>query len=40
MARTGSQQEARQKNLRLGMILLGIFVMLYVGSVIFILIRH
>ena len=40
MGRDGSQQEPRQKNLRLGMFLLGVFVMLYAGSVIFILIRH
>ena len=40
MERTGSQQEVKQKNLRVGMILLGIFAMLYAGSVIFILIRH
>ena len=40
MEQTGSRQEVRQKNLRVGMILLGIFVMLYAGSVIFILIRH
>ena len=40
MEQTGSRQEVRQKNLRVGMILLGIFVMLYTGSVIFILIRH
>jgi len=40
MARAGSQQEARRKNLRLGIILLGVFVFLYAGSVIFILVSH
>ena len=40
MAGTGSQQEARHKNLRLAMLLLGVFVLLSVGSAVFIWVQH
>ena len=40
MTRTGPEPFARKKNVRLGLFLASIFLMLYTGSVIFILVSH
>jgi len=40
MTRTGPEPFARKKNVRLGLFLASIFLMLYAGSVIFILVSH
>jgi hypothetical protein len=40
MPQTEPELYTRKRNLRLGLTLLGIFVMLYAGSVIFILVSH
>ena len=40
MSWTVPSQDLRQKNRRVGMILIGVLVALWVGSVLFIVIRH
>jgi hypothetical protein len=40
MTRTGRELSARKKNVRLGLFLVSIFLVLYAGSVIFILVSH
>jgi hypothetical protein len=40
MTRTGPEVFARKKNVRLGLFLVSIFLVLYAGSVIFILVSH
>ena len=40
MIRTGPEVFARKKNVRLALFLVGVFLVLYVGSVIFIVVSH
>jgi hypothetical protein len=40
MMRTGPELFARKKNVRLGLFLVSIFLVLYAGSVIFMLVSH
>jgi len=40
MARSGPEVFARKKNVRLGLFLASIFLVLYAGSVVFILVSH
>jgi hypothetical protein len=40
MTRTGPELFARKKNVRLGLFLVSIFLVLYAGSVIFIMVSH
>jgi len=38
--RTGPELFVRKKNFRLGLFLVGVFLVLYVGSVVFVLVSH
>ena len=40
MTRTGRELFTRKKNVRLGLFLVSVFLVLYAGSVIFILVSH